>query len=161
MRTGSVEAVVLLALLSLAPMAEAQVAAPDYVFLDTEQTSTLQYEIAEAATQGYRLASVIGTNGEAIVVMQRAPGQADPTHEYVVLGTKRVGTMEEEFLAAAANGFQLVGQSHYINLSSTVLSIVAAVATLGAASGPYLPEMFAVLERPVQDRPSRVAVLSR
>ena len=215
MRTSSVEAVVVLvsvvALLSLAPMAEAQVAAPDYVFLDTEQTSTLQRElqeaadnqyrlvpgqgswgrqtvilekvfdpepieylllataqtatlqdeIDEAATQGYRLTSVIGTNGEAIVVMQRAPGQVDPTHVYVVLGTKRVGTMEEEFLAAAANGFQLVGQSHYNNLSSTVLGIVATVATLGAAPGPYLPEMFAVLERPIQDHPSRVAVLSR
>ena len=215
MRTGSVEDVVsmvsVLVLLSLAPMAEAQVAAPDYVFLDTEQTSTLQRElqeaanneyrlvpghgswgrqtvilekvldpepveylllataqtatlrdeIAEAATRGYRLACVIGTNGEAIVVMQRAPGQADPTHEYVVLGTKRVGTMEEEFLAAATDGFELVGQSHYYNLSSTFLSIVASVATLGAASGPYLPEMFAVLERPIQDHPSRVAVLSR
>ena len=49
MRTSSVEAVVVLvsvvALLSLAPMAEAQVAAPDYVFLDTEQTSTLQREL--------------------------------------------------------------------------------------------------------------------
>ena len=53
MRTSSVEAVVLLVsvltLLSLAPMAEAQVAAPDYVFLDTEQTSTLQRELQEAA----------------------------------------------------------------------------------------------------------------
>ena len=146
----------------LAPMAEAQVATPDYLFLDTAQTSTLQRElqeaadngyrlvpgqgswgrptvilekvldpepieylllatsktgtlqdeIAEAATHGYRLTSVIATGGEAMVVMQRAPGQADPTHEYVVLGAKRVGTMEEEFLAAAANGFKLVGQSH-------------------------------------------------
>ena len=177
MRTSSVEAVVLLVsvltLLSLAPMAEAQVAAPqilekvfdpepiEYLLLATAQTATLQDEIAEAATQGYRLTSVIGTDGEAIVVMQRAPGQADPTHEYVVLGTKRVGTMEEEFLAAAANGFQLVGQSHYNNFSSTVLSIVATVATLGAAGGSYLPEMFAILERPIQDHPSRVAVLSR
>ena len=53
MRTSAVEAVVLLALLSLAPMAEAQVAAPDYVFLDTERTSTLQRELQEAADNEY------------------------------------------------------------------------------------------------------------
>ena len=199
MRTSSVVAVVLLVLLSLAPMAEAQVAAPDYVFLDTERTSTLQRElqeaadneyrlvpgqgswgrqtvilekvfdpkpieylllatsqtatlqdeIAEAATQGYRLASVLGTEDEAIVVMQRAPSQADPTHEYVVLGTKRLGTMEEEFHAAAVNGFQLVGQSHYNNLSSSVIAVIFAAVTLGAAAEFDLHEMFAILERPI------------
>ena len=188
----------------LAPMAEAQVATPDYLFLDTEQTSTLQRElqeaadngyrlvpgqgslgrrtvilekvldpepieylllataktgtlqdeIAEAATHGYRLTSVIATGGEAMVVMQRAPGQADPTHEYVVLGAKRVGTMEKEFLAAAANGFKLVGQSHYNSPSSTALRIIALAVTLGAAA-PVVPEMFAVLERLIQDQPSQ------
>ncbi len=66
------------------------------LLLATAKTGTLQDEIAEAATHGYRLTSVIATGGEAMVVMQRAPGQADPTHEYVVLGAKRVGTMEEE-----------------------------------------------------------------
>ena len=191
-------------------MAEAQVAAPDYVFLDTVKTSTLQRElqeavdngyrlvpsqgswgrptvilervlepepieylllataktgtlqdeIAEAALRSYRLTSVFEIGNEAVVVMQRAPGQADPTHEYVVLGAKRLGTMEEELLAAAANGFKLVGQSHYSSPSSTALGIIAAAVTLGAA-GPYLPEMFAILERPIQDQPSRVAVLDQ
>ena len=201
MRTSSVAAVVLLALLSLAPMAAAQVAAPDYVFLDTEKTSTLQRElqeaadngyrlvsgygswgrptvilenilepepieylllataktgtlqdeIAEAATQDYRLTSVFEKGGEAVVIMQRAPGQADPTHEYVVLGTKRLGTMEEEFLAAAASGFKLVGQSHYNSPSSIALKILTTAATLGASSGgDVIREMLAVLERPLQ-----------
>ena len=200
MRTSSVAAVVLLALLSLVPMAAAQVTAPHYVFLDTEKTSTLQRElqeaadngyrlvsgygswgrptvilervlepepieylllataktgtlqdeITEAAAQGYRLASVFENGGEALVVMQRAPGQAAPTHEYVVLGTKRLDTMEEEFLAAAANGFKLVGQSRYSNPSATALSILAAAATLGAAWVDLAQEMLAVLERPIQ-----------
>ena len=209
MRTSSVKGVLLLiALLSLAPMAEAQVAGPDYVFLDTDKTSTLQRElqeaadngyrlvsgygswgrptvilekvlepepigylllataktgtlqdeIAEAATQGHRLTSVFGKGGEAVVIMQRAPGQAAPTHEYVVLGAKRIDTMEEEFLTAAANGFKLVGQSHYNSPSSTAARIVASVFTLGAAAGPGLHEMFAVLERPIQDQPLQVAV---
>ena len=190
----------------LAPMAEAQVATPDYVFLDTQQTSTLQRElqeaadngyrlvsgygswgrptvilekvlepepieylllataktgtlhdeIAEAATQGYRFTSVFEIFGEALAVMQRAPGQADPTHEYVVLGTKRLGTMEEEFLAAAANGFKLVGQTHYNSPSSIALRVITSAVTLGATSGAdVIREMLAVLERPIQDQPSQ------
>ena len=198
MRTSFVAAG--LALLALAPMAAAQVAAPDYVFLDTEKTSTLQRElqaaadsgyrlvsgygswgrptvilekvlepapieylllataktgtlqdeIAEAATRGYRLTSVFEKGGEAVVIMQRAPGQAAPTHEYVVLGAKRVGTMEEEFRAAAANGFKLVGQSHYNNPSATAVRILTAAVTLGAAGVDVMQEMLAVLERPLQ-----------
>ena len=198
MHTSSVAAV--LALLSLAPMAAAQVAAPDYVFLDTEKTSTLQRELQEAADNGYRLVSSSGSWGrptvilekvlepdpieylllataktgtlqgeiteaaahgyrltsvfengdEALVVMQRAPGQADPTHEYVVLGTKRLDTMEEEFLSAATNGFKLVGQSHYNNPSATAVRILTSAVTLGAAGGDLVQEMLAVLERPLQ-----------
>ena len=190
----------------LAPMAEAQVATPDYLFLDTVQTGTLQRElqeaadngyrlvsgygswgrptvilervlepepieylllataktgtlqgeITEAATHGYRFTSVFEIGGEAVAVMQRAPGQADPTHEYVVLGTKRLGTMEEEFLAAAANGFKLVGQTHYRSPSSIALGAITSAVTLGAASGADLiREMLAVLERSVQDPPSQ------
>ena len=192
-------------------MADAQVAAPDYVFLDTEQTSTLQRElqeaadngyrlvsgfgswgrptvilekvlepdpieylllatrktgtlqgeIAEAAAQGYRLTSVFENGGEALVVMQRPPGQADPTHEYVVLGTKRVDTMEEEFLAAAANGFKLVGQSHYNNPSAIAVRILTSAVTLGAAGVDVAQEMLAVLERPIQDQPLQVAALDQ
>ena len=191
---------------SLAPMAEARVATPDYLFLDTVQTGTLQRElqeaadngyrlvsgygswgrptvileralgpepieylllataktgtlqdeITEAATDGYRFTSVFEIGGEAVAVMQRAPGQADPTHEYVVLGTKRLGTMEEEFLAAAANGFKLVGQTHYNSPSSIALSAITTVVSLGAASGVDVArEMLAVLERPIQDQLSQ------
>ena len=193
MRTISVEALVLvmsvLALMSLASVAKAQVATPDYVVLDTERTSTmqrelqeaadngyrlvpgqgswgptailersrdpepieyfllaasktgtLQDEIDEAATQGYRLASVLGKGDEAVVVMRRRPGQADPTHEYVVLGTKRAGTMEEELLAQAANGFRFVGQSRYNSPASEAIDILF-----------DLPEMVAILERRLQD----------
>ena len=75
MRTSSVEAVVVLvsvvALLSLAPMAEAQVAAPDYVFLDTEQTSTLQRELQEAADNEYMTTSTASFPARAVGDDQR------------------------------------------------------------------------------------------
>ena len=96
----------------------------EYFLLATSKTGTLQDEIDEAATQGYRLASVLGKGDEAVVVMQRVPGQADPTHEYVVLGTKRAGTMAEELRAEAANGFRLVGQSHYNSPSSEIVALL-------------------------------------
>lgn len=190
MRTNSVGALALLisgfALMSLAPMAEAQVATPDYLVLDTERTGTMQEELQKAADNGYRLvpgqdswgptailekavdpepieyfllatsktgtlqneideaanrlASILGKGDEAVVVMWRAPSQADPTHEYIVLGAKRAGTMEEELLAKAASGFRLVGQSHYNNPSSEIVSFLF-----------DLPEMVAVLERPLED----------
>ena len=193
MRTNSVNSLVVslsvLALMSLALTAEAQVATPDYLVLDTERTGTMQQELQEAADngyrlvpgqgswgptaileravdpesveylllatsktgtlqaeiddaaiQGYRLASVLGKGDEAVVVMQRAPGQVNPTHDYVVLGTKRAGTMAEELRAEAANGFRLVGQSHYNSPSSEIVAILF-----------ELPEMVAILERPRQD----------
>ena len=193
MDTHSIEARILsisvFALISLTPVAEAQVASPDYLVLDTERTGTMQQElqeaadsgyrlvpgqgswgptaileksidpesieyfllatsktgtlqdeIDEAATRGYRLASVLGTGDEAVVVMQRTPGQADPTHEYVVLGAKRAGTMAEELRTAAANGFRLVAQSHYNSPLSEVVSMLF-----------DLPEMVAILERGLQD----------
>lgn len=111
----------------------------EYYLLATSKTGTLQNEMDDAATQGYRLASVLGKGDEAVVVMQRAPGQADPTHEYVVLGTKRAGTMEKELLTAATKGFRLVGQSHYKSPSSEIVAILF-----------DLPEMVAILERPLQ-----------
>ena len=70
MRTSSVAAV--LALLSIAPMAEAQVAAPDYVFLDTEKTSTLQRELQAAADNGYRLVSGYGSWGRPTVILEKS-----------------------------------------------------------------------------------------
>ena len=54
-----------------------------------------------------------------------------------MLGTKRAGTMEEELLAHAANGFRLVGQSHYNSPSSEIVGLLF-----------DLPEMVAILERP-------------
>ena len=130
----------------------------EYLLLATAKTGTLQDEIAEAATQGYRLTSVFEKGGEAVVVMQRAPGQTDPTHEYVVLGAKRLGTMEEEFRAAAANGFKLVGQSHYNNPSATALRILTSAFTFGAAGGDVVREMLAVLERPLQQQVAAIGV---
>ena len=67
-----------------------------------------------------------------------------------MLGTKRLDTMEEEFRAAAANGFKLVGQSHYNNPSAIAVRILTSAVTLGAAGVDVIQEMLAVLERPLQ-----------
>ena len=105
MRTSSVAAVVLFALLSVAPLAEAQVAAPDYVFLDTDQTSTLQRELQEAADNGYRLVSSYGSWGRPAVILEKV---LDPEPiEYLLLATANTGTLQDETAEAAARGYRL------------------------------------------------------
>ena len=105
MRTSAVEAVVLLALLSLAPMAEAQVAAPDYVFLDTEQTSTLQRELQEAADNEYRLVPGQGSWGRQTVILEKV-FYPEPI-EYLLLATAQTATLQDEIAEAATQGYRL------------------------------------------------------
>ena len=103
MRTSSVAAV--LALLSLAPMAAAQVAAPDYVFLDTEKTSTLQRELQAAADNGYRLVSGYGSWGRPTVILEKVL-EPEPI-EYLLLATAKTGTLQDEIAEAATQGYRL------------------------------------------------------
>ena len=108
MRTNSVEALVLLvsvlAFMSLAPMAEAQVAAPNYLVLDTERTGTMQQELQEAANNGYRLVPGQGSWGPT-AILEKA---LDPeTIEYFLLATSKTGTLQNEMDEAAPRAIDL------------------------------------------------------
>ena len=103
MRTSSVA--VVLALLSLAPMAEAQVAAPDYVFLDTDRTSTLQRELQEAADNEYRLVPGQGGWARQTVILEKV---FDPEPiEYLLLATSQTATLQDEIEEASTQGYRL------------------------------------------------------
>ena len=112
MRTNSVEALVffisVLALLSLAPMAEAQVGPPDYVVLDTERTSTMQQELQEAADNGYRLVPGQGSWGPT-AILEKA-GDPEPI-EYFLLATSKTGTLQNEIDEAGSTRWVL-GRAH-------------------------------------------------
>ena len=82
----------------------------EYLALSTTKTATMQTEMNKASTAGYRFAGTLGRGTrEFVVVMQRAKGRPERTHEYVLLGTQRLGTMKRESQAQFARGFRVVG----------------------------------------------------
>lgn len=111
--------------------APANVEPVDYLLLATSRSGTMQQEVNDAAAQGFRFASVLGIGSEVIIAMQRPKGATTATHDLKLLATSRIGTMEKELLAEAAQGFRFVGQTVFDR----------------AFGGP---EYVAILERPRQ-----------
>lgn len=81
-----------------------------YKLLATQLTSTMQKELDEVATQGFRLLprTMMGGETEIVLVLEKAPGQSMPSH-YLLLATKRTGTLQSEMKQAAEQGYQVVG----------------------------------------------------
>jgi len=76
-----------------------------YLLLATERTGTMQEEINQATSRGYRVIAASRTEGtEVIVVMQQAAG----TYQYRLLATTRTGTLEKELNEAAEAGYRVV-----------------------------------------------------
>lgn len=108
------------ALLLAALGAPARAQAPiEYKVLATSKTSTLEKEMNEAAASGYVFGAVMGGEtafggSEGVVVMQKGTGEG--TREYRVFATNRTSTMQKELAAAAAQGFEYVGQTVFESL---------------------------------------------
>lgn len=84
--------------------AVAQDGRADYLVLDTNQTSTMQKELQEAADRGYRL--VPGQGSWVLsAVLERTPQETEPV-EYLLLVTSRSGTMQKEMNTASAQGYR-------------------------------------------------------
>ena len=83
--------------------------------LATNKTSTMQKEMQEAATAGYRFAAVMGGEtsfgGNEVVVLMQKPASADGRFEYRLLATSKTSTMQKELQAAADAGFEYIGQT--------------------------------------------------
>lgn len=85
-------------------VADAQVAKPEYLVLDTARTGTMQKELQEAADRGYRL--VIGQGSWLLsAILEKAAGDVEPI-EYLLLSTSRSGTMQKEMDGASAQGYR-------------------------------------------------------
>jgi hypothetical protein len=103
-----------------APSVPAHAQAPiEYKVLATSKTSTLEKEMNEAAAAGYVFGAVMGGEtafggSEGVVVMQK--GADEGTREYRVFATNRTSTMQKELAAAAAQGFEYVGQTVFASL---------------------------------------------
>jgi hypothetical protein len=91
--------------------------AMSYKLLATNKTSTMEKEMNENATQGFKYAGTMGgqTMGgnEIVVIMQKNNNAKGTRYEYKLLATRKTSTMEKELNDAGAQGFNYVGQTIY------------------------------------------------
>jgi len=88
----------------------------EYRLLATNKTSTMERELNEAASEGYRFAGVMGGEtafggSEAVVAMVKLPSGDTGRYEYRLLATQKTSTMQKEMQRAAETGFEYKGQS--------------------------------------------------
>jgi hypothetical protein len=100
--------------LVFAAAAFAQEAAPvEYRVLATNKTSTMEKELSQAASDGFKFTAVMGGEtafggSEVVVIMTRLP---KARYEYRLLATSKTSTMQKELQAASDAGFEYVGQT--------------------------------------------------
>ena len=87
----------------------------DYLVLATNQTSTMQNEMQQAADAGYAFVGVMGGDtsfggSEVVVVMQRL-ANSTTRFEYRLLATSKTSTMQNELQKASDAGFSYRGQT--------------------------------------------------
>ena len=107
-------AVAILLLGTLDSQAEAQVEVdPDqqYLLLATERTGTMEEELDEAAALGFRVVLGAPSSGDEVVLFLQRAVEPPDTYDYRLIATSRSSTMQEEFDAAAAEGFRFLGRT--------------------------------------------------
>jgi hypothetical protein len=92
----------------------------EYRVLATNKTSTMEKEMRDAASAGFRFGGTMGGDtafggNEVVVVMTKAGGGAQ-RYEYRLLATTKTSTMQRELEEAAAAGFQYRGQSVFASM---------------------------------------------
>ncbi|GEM_PF-1203265 len=92
-----------------------------YLLLATTLTGTMQRELDEAASEGFRLlpatmiskAGVFGTlmNSDAreiVMIMEKSPNSSR-RYQYMLLATFQTSTLQDEIAQAVENGYEVVG----------------------------------------------------
>lgn len=114
MRNAAARVAVLTALALSDPIAIPAQQAVEYRLLATNKTSTMQKEMQEAASAGFRFGDVMGGKtafggSEVVAVMHRDGSPA--RYQYLLLATKKTSTMQKEMQEAGDEGYQYVGQT--------------------------------------------------
>ena len=89
----------LLPILAVCTLSNAQVLKPDeqrYKLLATLRTSTMEKELNDAATQGYRILVGSPASGNEIAIFLERAGSTVEPYRYKLLATARTSTMEKE-----------------------------------------------------------------
>ena len=87
----------------------------EYVLLATSKTSTMQKELGEAASQGFRLipSTMISKSrmfggAEVVVLLEKEPGGSQG-YDYLLLATTKTATLQKEMSQALEEGYEVVG----------------------------------------------------
>jgi hypothetical protein len=92
----------------------------EYRVLATNKTSTMQKEMQEAASAGFRFGGTMGGEtafgGNEVVVVMTRLGNAAQRYEYRLLATTKTSTMQRELQEAGAAGFEYKGQSVFSSM---------------------------------------------
>jgi hypothetical protein len=89
----------------------------DFRLLATNKTSTMELELNQAASAGYRLQDVMGGEtafggSEVVAVMCKlGDGENASRYQYRLLATSKTSTMQKELQAAGDAGYQYRGQT--------------------------------------------------
>lgn len=81
---------------------------PRYKLLATRRTGTMQKEIDEVASQGYRILVGSPTSGTEMAVFLSREAQPESPYKYKLLATTRTGTMNKELNEIADQGYRLI-----------------------------------------------------
>ena len=79
-----------------------------FLLLATKKTSTMQKELNQAATAGYRVLTGSPTSGDEMAIILEKLASPPNTYGYLLLATTRTSTMEKELNEGAEKGFRLL-----------------------------------------------------
>jgi hypothetical protein len=81
---------------------------PQYKLLATTRTGTMQKEMDEVSSQGYRILVGSPTSGSEMAVFLSREGSTENQYKYKLLATTRTGTMNKELNEMADAGYRLI-----------------------------------------------------
>ena len=87
----------------------------DVRVLATNKTSTMEKEMNDAASAGFRFAGVMGgettIGGSEVVVVMTRGAEAKPIFQYKLLATSKTSTMQKELQESGDAGYEYRGQT--------------------------------------------------
>ncbi|NOT60035.1 MAG: hypothetical protein HOP19_07395 [Acidobacteria bacterium] len=110
MKCSRLISILFIALSAASAWAQSATGAEEYYFLNVQATGTLEKELNQNAAQGWRLLLLPkANNSDTMGALLKKPGAEAPRYEYKVLAAQRIGTLENEFKAAIAEGYDFRG----------------------------------------------------
>jgi hypothetical protein len=87
-----------------------------YKLLATNKTSTMQKEMSEAGAAGFTYVGQTVFNStfggqEVVVIMERDKEAGNISYDFLLLATKRTGTMQKEMASSGKEGYEVVGMT--------------------------------------------------